>query len=181
MLLPKAIFFTTGLGRHKEKLESFELALRDAGIERFNLVRVSSIFPPGGKIVSKERGISMLRPGQMVFCVLSEASSNEPERRIAVSIGLALPQDKNTHGYLSEHHAYEQDEEQAGSYAEDLAASMLASTLGIEFDPDKAWDERRHEWKLSGKIVKTRNFTKVATVDRSGKWCTVIAAAIFVI
>jgi arginine decarboxylase len=180
-MTPKKIFFTKGVGRHKEKLESFELALRDAGIEKYNLVKVSSILPPNCEVISKERGLEMLSPGQIIFCVLSEVSSNEPGRKIVAGIGLALPQDKNMYGYLSEHHAYTQDEKQAGSYAENLAASMLASTLGIDFDPDKAWDERRQEWKLSGKIVKTKNFTKAATVDKSGKWCTVIAVAVFVI
>ena len=45
-MVPKRLFFTKGVGKHKERLTSFELALRDAGIAAQNLVRVSSIFPP---------------------------------------------------------------------------------------------------------------------------------------
>ena len=45
--IPSRMFFTTGTGVHREKLTSFEMALRKAGIAYHNLVRVSSIFPPG--------------------------------------------------------------------------------------------------------------------------------------
>ena len=136
-LVPKKLFFTKGVGRQKEELRSFELALRNAGIEKCNLVQVSSIFPPKCKIVSRKQGLSELVPGQITYCVLARASSNEFSRLIAASIGCALPNNKNLYGYLSEHHAYGETEKVAGEYAEDLAAAMLASTLGIEFDVDK--------------------------------------------
>jgi len=180
-MVPKKIFFTKGVGKHKEKLESFEAALRDAKIEKFNLVKVSSIFPPRCKSVSREAGLKELVPGQIVFCVMSENSSNEPNRLIAASIGCALPSDKSNYGYLSEHHSFGQTEESAGDYAEDLAASMLASTLGIEFDVNKDYDQKKAIWKMSGKIVKTTSITQSAIVDKKGLWTTVIAAAVLVV
>lgn len=180
-MIPRKVFFTKGVGRHKEKLESFELALRDAGIEKFNLVRVSSILPPHCKVVSREAGLKELSPGQVVFCVLSENSSNEPNRLIAASVGCALPAEKNQYGYLSEHHSFGETEEKAGEYAEDLAASMLATTLGIEFDVNKNYDERKEVFKLSGRIVRTTNITQSTIVGKDGRWTTVIAAAVFVL
>jgi len=180
-MVPRKVFLTRGVGKHREKLTSFELALRNAGIEKFNLVRVSSILPPDCEIVPREEGIRELTPGEIVYCVLSEASSNEPGRKISASVGAAVPRDKSMYGYLSEHHAFGQNEEESGDYAEDLAALMLASTLGIvEFDPDKAWDEDRELWRLSGKIVKTRNVTKAHRVPGNGSWTTVLASAVFV-
>ncbi len=180
-MVPRKLFFTKGVGRHREKLTSFELALRNAGIEKFNLVRVSSILPPSCEIISAEEGLKELSPGEIVYCVLSEAASNEPGRKIAASIGVAIPADKKMYGYLSEHHAFGQGEKTAGDYAEDLAAMMLASTLGVvDFDLDKAWDEERELWKVSGKIVKTKNITMATSVPEDGKWTTVIAAAVFV-
>ena len=178
--VPKKIFFTRGIGRHREKLQSFEYALREAGIEKYNLVRVSSIFPPRCKIVSKESGLKLLDSGQITYVVLADNQTNEPYRRITASIGLALPAEKAHYGYLSEHHAFGETERQSGDYAEDLAATMLASTLGIPFDPDTAYDERREVYKMSGKIVKTRNITQMGVGDRNGLWTTVIAAAVFV-
>ena len=179
-MVPKKLFFTKGVGRYKEKLESFEFALRSAGIEKFNLVRVSSILPPDCKIVSRERGLKELSTGQIVHCILSQNTSSEPRRLLAASIGCAIPADRNNYGYLSEHHSFGETEEKSGAYAEDLAASMLASTLGITLDLDKSWDERKEVWKVSGKIVRTRNTTQSAIVPKDGKWTTVLAAAVFI-
>ena len=168
------------MGRHREKLTSFELALREARIANFNLVRVSSVLPPGCRVVPRPRGLEELAPGQIVHAVVSEAASNEPHRLMAASVGLAIPADTSQYGYLSEHHAYGQSAEQAGDYVEDLAAEMLATILGVPFDADSSWDERREQWKISGEIVKTRNTTQSAVGDRDRRWTTAVAAAIFV-
>jgi arginine decarboxylase len=179
-LIPKKLFLTSGSGVHREKLQSFELALRSAGIEKFNIVSVSSILPPNCKIVSKKVGLEDLSPGEIVYCVISQSSSNERNRLIAASIGVAIPKDRSQYGYLSEHHSFGQTDDEAGDYAEDLAASMLASTLGIKYDEDIHYDEKKEIWKLSGKIVKTRHITKSAVVGKDGKWTTVVAAAVMV-
>ena len=178
-MVPKNIFFTKGVGRHKEKLASFELALRNAGIEKFNLVYVSSIFPPNCKIISKEEGLKYLNPGEIVYCVMARVENNERNRLSAASIGVAIPSDPNQYGYLSEHHTYGETDEVAGNYAEDLAASMLATTLGIEFDENMGWDEREQVYKMSGKIIKTKNITQSAE-GKTGLWTTVISAAVLI-
>ena len=177
-LVPKRIFFTTGVGVHKNKLTSFEMALRDAKIAQHNLVRVSSIFPPNCEVTERDEGAKMLRPGQVVFCVLSEAASNEPSRRVGATIGVAMPADRNHYGYISEHHGYGESAKAMGEYAEDLAAQMLATVLGAEFNPDEAWDERREQWKLSGLVVDTFNHTIVAEAPEGGQWVTCLAAAV---
>lgn len=180
-MLPEKIFFTKGVGIHKEQLTSFELALRTAGIAPFNLVSVSSILPPGCKIISREEGLKLLNPGSIVYCVIARNATNEPNRLIAASIGVAIPQDINQYGYLSEHHPFGQTDEKAGEYAEDLAATMLATTLGIEFDSDASWDEREQVYKASGQIIKTMNITQSALGNKDGLWTSVVAAAVFVI
>ncbi|OGU62679.1 MAG: arginine decarboxylase, pyruvoyl-dependent [Ignavibacteria bacterium RBG_13_36_8] len=178
MDIPTKIFFTKGVGRHKEYLASFELALRNAQIEKYNLVTVSSIYPVGCKRITLEKGLEELHPGQIVHVVMARNSTNEPNRLIAASIGVAIPSDKSMYGYLSEHHPYGETEQKAGDYAEDLAASMLASTLGIDFNSDEAWNEREQVFKMSGKIVNTTNVTQSAQGDKNGLWTTVVAAAI---
>lgn len=178
-MIPKRCFFTKGVGVHKDRLGSFELALRDAGIETCNVVEVSSIFPPKCKMITKREGLRQLKPGQITFCVLAKSQTNEPNRLVSSAIGLALPKDRAGYGYLSEHHSHGETSKVAGDYAEDLAATMLATTLGIEFDPDTAWDERKQVYKASGKIFKTRNIVKSAECPKSGKWVTVVAAAVF--
>ena len=174
------IFFTKGVGRHKDYLTSFELALRDAGIEPLNIVTISSILPPGCKKITREEGLKLLRPGQVTFCVMARQATNEPNRLIASSVGVAQPADSGMYGYLSEHHPMGETDEKAGDYAEDLAATMLATTLGIEFDPEKAWDEREQIYKASGKIIRTTNITQSAAGDKNGLWTTVLSAGVFV-
>jgi arginine decarboxylase len=180
MFLPKNVFFTKGVGRHKEKLSSFEDALRNAGIEKFNLVRVSSILPPKAVVISREKGLAMLEPGQIVFIVIAQAESNEPNRLMAASVGMANPIDPEHYGYLSEHHSFGQTEKVCGEYAEDLAAKMLASTLGIEFNVSAGYDEAKDIFKMGGADVKTRHVTQSAVSDKDGLWTTVLAAAVFV-
>jgi arginine decarboxylase len=179
-MVPKKIFFTKGVGKHRERLTSFELALRDAGIAAQNLVRVSSIFPPNCKLVPRSQGLTYLSPGEVVFAVVAENSTHEPHRLLASSIGVAIPADRNTYGYLSEHHSFGETEDAAGDYAEELAAEMLATTLNVEFDSDRSWDEKKEIYRISNKIVRTANVTQSAVGDKRGMWTTVIASAVLI-
>ena len=179
-MVPIKLFLTKGVGIHREKAASYQLALRAAGVAHCNLVLVSSIYPPGCKIISKEEGLKLLRPGDIVFAVYDRESTNEPNRLIAASVGLAVPAEASMHGYLSEHHSFGETDERAGEYAEDLAASMLATTLGIEFNPESDWDEREQLFKLSGKIVRTSNMTQSAVGNKDGLWTSVFAAAVLI-
>ncbi len=179
-MIAKKIFLSKGVGKHRERLTSFELALRDAGIAACNLVRVSSIFPPRCKLIPRTQGLQLLQPGEVVFAVISENSTREPHRLIAASIGVALPADRDTYGYLSEHHSFGQTDQQAGEYAEELAAEMLATTLNVDFDPDRSWDEKKEIYRISNKIVRTLNITQSAIGDKRGMWTTVLSCAILI-
>jgi len=178
--MPTKLVLTKGVGWHPEQLTSFEMALRDAGLASFNLVSVSSIVPPRCRIVGRKTGLAELAPGQVVFTVLSRAATDEPHRLLAASIGVGVPRDRNKYGYLSEHHSFGQTEEVAGEYAEDLAAEMLATVLGAEFDPNQSWDEKRDIWRIRGEIVQTRNITQSAMGHKDGWWTSVLAAAVLI-
>lgn len=178
MYVPKKLFFTSGVGTHREKLTSFELALRDAKIACYNLVRVSSIFPPHCEEIGIDEGLTHLSPGQIVYCVMSESATAEPNRLIAASVGVAIPRDRSRFGYLSEHHSYGETGQVAADYAEDLAAEMLATVLGVEFDPDSSWDEKRALWRIADVITETKEVTASAVGHARGHWTTVVAAAI---
>jgi len=183
-IIPSCFFLTKGKGRHKEKLASLELALREAGIAPFNLVKASSIIPPHCRLIKKKEGLKLLNPGQIVFLVMSENTTNEAHRLISSSIGVAIPNDSNYYGYLSEHHQFGQDEKEAGEYAEDLAAYMLATTLGVnlgvDVDTKQIWNEQKNIYQISNKVtVTTKNITQT-THGQKGYWTTAIAAAIFI-
>lgn len=183
MLLPKKCFVTKGVGVHREKLTSFELALRDAGIAQYNLVRVSSIYPPYCKMVPKEAGLKYLSPGSIVHVVIAESATNEPNRLIAASVGMAIPKNPALYGYLSEHHSYGETAKKADDYCEDLAAEMLATILGLsgKMGSRVKYDKKKEEWRISSESVKTMAITQSAEGNKHGHWTTVIAACVFIV
>ncbi len=180
-IVPKRMFFTKGMGYHKNKLQSFEIALRHAGIEKCNLVHISSILPPECKIISKTIGIEEIKAGQITFVVMAREDTNEPNRLVSAAVGLAQPKDKNQYGYLSEHHAFGETVKKSADYAEDLAATMLASTLGIEMDPDAAWDERKQVYKVGQKLFVSRSIAQSAKGHKDGLWTTALACAVMLL
>ena len=180
-LVAKKLFLTKGVGIAEDKLTSFEYALRDAGIAGTNIVLISSIFPPKAKLISRKDGLKLIKPGQVLFTIYSRNQTNEPQRLISASVGIAQPKDRSKYGYLSEYDAFGKNESVAGDYAEDIAAQMLASSLGIPFDIDKSWDEKRQQWTISGKIYKTKNITQTAKGDKKGRWTTVFSAAVLIL
>ena len=178
-IVPTKVFLTKGVGRHKYQLKSFEAALRQAGVAHVNLVQVSSILPPRCKLISKEKGVPHLIPGQIGFCVMARSDTNEHGRLVASAIGIALPKDKKQWGYLSEVHSHGMNNQQAADLAEDLAAGMLGTTLGFEIDPDKAWSEKEQAYKSSGLFIRTTNITQTA-LGKEGVWTTTVAMAMFI-
>jgi arginine decarboxylase len=177
--IPKSVFLTRGMGIHRQQLSAFEYALRDADIEQQNLVSVSSILPPFCELISRSAGTPALAPGEITFCVIARAETNEPGRWITAGIGLARPKDVAHYGYISEHHAFGMSEAETADFVEDLAATMLASTLGIEFNPDAAWNERKRFYEMSDLIVDTQSVVSSAKGATNGEWTCVVAAAVF--
>jgi len=169
VMIPSKMFFTKGVGVHKDKLASFELALRKAGIEVCNLVRVSSIFPPNCKLISKEVGLSLLKPGQITFVIMAKNETNKPNRHVSAAIGLARPKDGEGYGYLAEYTSFDETASKAEDYAENLAVTMLAMTLGIEHDSEAT----------NNKIFKT-SICQSAKGNKDKLWTTVVAAAVFI-
>jgi len=176
---PRRVFLTHGVGAHREPLTAFEYALRDADIEQQNIVTVSSILPPGCEMIAREAGVESLVPGEITYCVLARAETNEPGRLIHASIGIARPSDPALYGYISEVHGFGKTAEQSGEYAEDLAATMLASTHGHDFDPQLTWNERKQLYIHSQLTIESRSLTSAVQGDARGLWTCVVAAAVF--
>ncbi len=162
VLVPKEIFFTSGKGKAEEELLSFEMALREAGIERLNLVSVSSICPPGARIISKKEGLKKLQDGQITFCVMSRITSYE-RGVVSAAVGLARTADKEHYGYISEYHGHVGLDE-ARQVAEDMASYMLTSLTDI--DEDEVNDIRSVGASIPGD---------------DENWVTALAAAILIL
>ena len=175
--VPRKFFLTRGVGVHQERLVSFELALRGARISPFNLVTVSSIIPPHCELVEVEDGLVHLSHGEIVYCVLSTTDTNQPGQVIVSSIGMAIPEDPNQHGYLSEHHNIDQTETEAGAYAEKLAVIMLTTACGIPVYAGIQPGKNGGSGDLS--LVQQRKGIAQFAVGQDGCWTTVVAAAVF--
>jgi arginine decarboxylase len=178
-LVPVSVFLTRGVGVHQHRLTAFEWALRDADIEQQNLVSVSSILPARCELIPRDVGVAGLHAGEITYCVLARTETDEPGRLLHASIGLARPADPDMYGYISEHHGFGMTGQESGDYAEDLAATMLASTLGIEIDPATAWNERKKLYEHSSLIIDSMSITAATRGDDGGKWTCAVAAAVF--
>jgi arginine decarboxylase len=176
--VPTKVFLTKGVGHHKYQLKSFEEALRKAGVAQQNLVQVSSILPPGCKVISRKKGLQQLTPGEICYCVMARADTNEYGRLVASSVGIAVPKAGSKWGYLSEVHGHGMNQQEAADLAEDLAAGMLGTTIGLEVDPNKAWSEKEQVYKSSGMIIRTSNITQAARGQKE-LWTTTVAIAMF--
>ncbi|MEE3192379.1 MAG: pyruvoyl-dependent arginine decarboxylase, partial [Candidatus Thermoplasmatota archaeon] len=80
-----------------------------------------------------------------------------------------------------EHHVLGMGAQELEDYVEDLAAEMLATTYGLEFDPEASWDEKRELWSIDNRIVRTRSVVETATVGPEHCWTTVVAAAVLIL
>ena len=83
------------------------------------------------------------------------------------------------YGYISELHRYGMTAEASGEQAEDLGATMLASTLGLDFDPEAAWNERKQIYEHSSLIIDSTSITAAAECGPDNHWICPIAAAVF--
>jgi len=155
-LVAKKLFLTKGVGVADDKLTSFEFALRQAGIAGTNIVLISSIFPPNAKLIPRKDGLKLIKPGQILFTIYSRNQTNEPNRLVSASVGIAQPTDRSKYGYLSEYDAFGKNEIESGDYAEDIAAQMLASSLGIPFDMIKAGMKSVNNGLYLGKYTKQK-------------------------
>jgi len=178
-LVPTKVFLVRGQGRHKEKLVSFEKALRVMGIAPFNLVRVSSIYPPHCRFITKAAGLKLLKPGQILFVVLSENATDEPGRLITASIGMAVPDDPSQYGYLAEHTDIGKSAKEISLHTEYLAAEMLATKLGEKLKAPARGKPAAAFRMSNGLSLKTRSMTEAATGE-AGSWTTAMAAAVLI-
>ena len=180
MLIPVQAYLTRGVGVHREELVAFELALREAGIAAQNLVAVSSILPPDCELIGRTEGEKLLQPGQILHVVISREETCEPHRVLGAAIGIARPADRSLHGFIAEHGSFERTESEIASHAEDLAITMLASTLGIEVDESLDAGARADALSADARIEHRDTICAVAAGDAEGRWTVVIAAAVFI-
>jgi arginine decarboxylase len=180
VLIPVQAYLTSGVGIHREELVAFELALRGAGIAAQNLVAVSSILPPDCELIPRAEGEQLLKPGQILHVVISREQTCEPHRILGAAIGIARPTDRSLHGFIAEYNSLEKTGPEIASHAEDLAVTMLASTLGVEIDEALGTRTRADALSIDGRVEHHDAICAATEGDADGRWTVVVAAAVFI-
>lgn len=94
---PKAVTLVAGAGEGRTELNAFDRALMDAGIANLNFIRVTSILPPGARLIPLPR----LLPGMLTPAVYASIISHTPGERIAAALGVGVSRD--SYGVIMEH------------------------------------------------------------------------------
>lgn len=92
-------FLCAGSAEGPTSLNAFDFALLEAGVGNTNLMKMSSIMPPG----VKETGIVPLEPGSFVPLAYASINSSEEGRLIAAAVAAAIPEDDTLPGVIMEH------------------------------------------------------------------------------
>jgi arginine decarboxylase len=181
-IVPRKVFVTKGMGIHQKQLTSRELAMTNAGVEKMNMIKASSIIPPRCEIVPLRKGKQELMIGQMAFAILAQCSTNEPYKRISAAIGIAKPDDPDAYGFfteIEEDQGYGKTEEAAAEEVMYLAISNLAMSWRADWN-DKMFDPKKKLYRIKNKTVRVSNVTQSASGDKDGKYTTAFVAAVFV-
>ena len=181
-LVPRKVLLAKGVGVHKEMLTSRELAMTDAGVEKMNMIKASSIIPPRCEIVPLREGKKELMIGQMAFAILAQCQTYEPHKRISAAIGIAKPDDPDMYGFfteIEEDQGYGKTQQKAAEEVMYLAISNLAMSWRAKWN-DKMFDPKKKVYRIKNKTVRVSNVTQSALGDPDGKYTTVFVAAVFV-
>jgi len=112
------ISITSGKAEGQTKLNAFDNALLDAGIGNINLIKVSSIIPPGAEMVE----IPEFEAGDMVKCVLAQVTSNKAGDKISALVAVATSNDL---GCVVEHSGVNKDPKQLRNEAVFMVKQMM--------------------------------------------------------
>ena len=164
-MIPKKLFLTKGKGFHKNKLQSFEIALRDAEIHQCNLVKVSSIIPPKCEIIARKEGLKSIKPGMVTYCVLSVCETKSFDEKIAAGIGLAYSDKKNVFGYIAEGMKHGKETTDLSKHVQKIATDMLKTVTND---------------KVTNDVLHHKNVVQTCKGQKN-KWATAVAAAVFLI
>lgn len=95
-------FLGSGATDAPTPLNAFDHALLDAGVGDCNLIRLSSILPPGCQRVERQQ----LPYGALVPVAYADMTSSEVGAWISAAVSVAIPADPTLPGLIMEHHGF---------------------------------------------------------------------------
>lgn len=187
--VPTRVFMTAGVGVHELERVAVQHAMRDAGVADSNMIKVSSVMAPGLRIISREEGIRLLRPGNMVCAVIAQGQTDQPHQRVTPALAWAQPEKKGVPGYIAE---VEEDlakgmsEATATKQVGEEVLELMAMRLRVKIDAERLWENRGRERmvRIGGTRVRVGALcaSTVGPEERDGKKLTAAAfvAAIYI-
>lgn len=180
--VPTRVFFTAGRGVHEHERVAVQHALREAGVADCNLVKVSSVLPPGVRVIDRAEAEKLLKPGNVVFAVIAQAVTQEPHQRLSVGVGWAIPDKPGVPGYISE-----VEEEQAKGLGGEAATAevgatalrLLAERLRAKIDAGTLWEWHKGGVAIGRVKVQTGALTQTVVGDEKGWYTAAVALAVY--
>ena len=180
--VPKRLFFTKGVGAHEQQRVAMHHALRDAGVSDCNLVKVSSVIPPGCRIISRREGAKLLRPGNIVFAVIAMSETKEPHQRATVALGWATPDQDGVPGYIAEieeEQAKGKTAKSAGDEVGQMALTLVAERLQTRIDSKSLWARSKRVHRIGGTTVHCGCITSTIIGDEKERYLSAVALALY--
>jgi len=81
------IKITSGVGSGPTALGAFDAALRNAGIENYNLIPLSSVIPPGAEILRVRPTVRSSEYGHRLYVVMARHDASEPGEEAWAGLG----------------------------------------------------------------------------------------------
>jgi len=132
------IRLSRGSGQGPTKMAAFDAALRSAGMQGYNLVRLSSVIPVGAR-VRIVNGAEQLTGdfGDAVFCVYAEAYADRPGASAWAGIAWSLRTDGSEAGLFVE---------QSGPSQEVVERGLITTLTAMD-------QGRAEDFELAGRLI----------------------------
>jgi arginine decarboxylase len=96
----RSYFFCSGSAEAPTPLNAFDAALLNAGVGNTNLMKISSILPPGCNEITLPE---VLPPGILLPTAWVSYNSNNSNEQISAAVAAAIPHDPSRAGVIMEH------------------------------------------------------------------------------
>lgn len=131
---PLTIRVSAGTGTGQTTLAAFDAALAAAGVSDFNLIRLSSIIPPGSRVLEVDGGDQVRGDhGDALYCVYARADTSLPGHEAWAGIAWSRRDDGSGAGLFVEHAGPSREQ-----VSKDLTHSLedLSTTRGGSYHPE---------------------------------------------
>jgi len=133
---PTRFFLTAGSAEGYTPLNAFDAALLDARVGDVNLVKLSSILPPGCRHVER----IVLEPGSLTPVAYASITSHLPGETIAAAVACGVPADPDQPGVIMEYsargsaHSAEEIVREMAKQAFDVRKRELKEILSVSIE-----------------------------------------------